>query len=200
MIWLAVWTGILPYRCGIGRIFHMHKVATSFDGLYLIESKIFEDSRGVLNKYYQKSIFDNMGIDTDFREMLYTVSHKDVVRGMHFQKPPSAHAKLVCSIKGAILDVVLDLRKNATTYGKAYSVVLSEKNKKIIYIPTGFAHGYKVLEDNSITLYHTTSEFNPEDDAAIHWNSFGFDWGTEKPIVSEKDMKALPFESYASPF
>lgn len=178
----------------------MQKIDTPFKGLYVIESKIFEDSRGILNKYYQKSVFEKMEIDIDFHEILYTISYKDVIRGMHFQTPPTAHAKLVRSMKGAILDVVLDIRKDSATYGKSYSIILSEENKKALYIPIGFAHGYKVLENNSVTLYHTTSEFSPNDDGAVHWDSFGFDWGIDNPIISEKDKNAISFEGYTSPF
>ena len=178
----------------------MLKIATQFEGLYVIDSKTYADSRGVLNKFYQKSVFLSMGLDFDFQEILYTVSHKNVIRGMHFQTPPTAHAKLVRSMKGEILDVVLDLRKNSTTFGMAYSITLSEKNEKALYIPIGFAHGYKVMMDNSITLYHTSSEFSPADDAAVLWNSFNFDWCIENPIISVKDKNAVPFIEYDSPF
>jgi dTDP-4-dehydrorhamnose 3,5-epimerase len=107
---------------------------------------------------------------------------------MHFQLPPLDHEKLVFVIKGSILDVVLDLRKNSTTFGKCMGVELSEKNRRAIFLPKGVAHGFKSLKNNTITVYNVSSIYNTDHDRGVLYNSFGFDWELEHPILSSRDL------------
>ena len=132
--------------------------------------------------------------------MLFSISALASVRGMHLYSPPNQCKKIVTCQNGKILDVILDLRKNSPTYGQSCSVILSSKNKKAVFLGEGFAHGFQSLEDNSQTLYLTSSEFKPEIDTGIHWDSFGFNWPLEPTFISDKD-KFLPyFDNYDSPF
>lgn len=119
---------------------------------------------------------------------------------MHFQIPPADHEKLVSVSYGAVMDVVLDIRKGSPTYGKAESVVLSAANHYALYIPKGFAHGFKSLKNGTIMNYLVATTHSPEHDRAIHWDSIGFDWGIEKPVISKRDKEALPLNIFKSPF
>jgi dTDP-4-dehydrorhamnose 3,5-epimerase len=115
---------------------------------------------------------------------------------MHFQLPPFDHEKLVFVPKGSIIDVVVDLRKNSSTYKKYISVELSDKNKKSIFIPKGLAHGFKSLEDNTITVYNVASEYKPKADAGIYYSSFGFEWEVEEPTISKRDAEFIGLNSF----
>ena len=129
-------------------------------------------------------------------------SDKNVLRGLHFQAPPYAQGKLVQVIRGSVLDVAVDIRKDSPTYGQHHSVVLSEENKTQFYVPEGFAHGFVTLEDNTIFSYKCTNLYHPNTEGAIIWNDkdLEIDWQVENPIISEKDLKANPFHSFESPF
>ena len=152
-----------------------------------------EDNRGIFFKPFHFSSLQQAGIDFDAKESICSVSKKDVVRGMHFQKEPYAQAKLVYCPHGAILDVILDMRLQSPTYGKFEAVELSAKNGHALYIPEGFAHGFLALTDDAITSYIMTKEYHPESDQGILWNSFGFKWPVENPIISARD---LAFEEF----
>ena len=115
---------------------------------------------------------------------------------MHFQLPPHDHEKLVYVPQGAILDVVIDLRKKSHTYGNYISVELSDQNKKSIFIPRGFAHGFKSLLDDTITVYNVTTEYNSTADSGIHYNSFGFDWEVDNPIISRRDSTFVGIKNF----
>ena len=115
---------------------------------------------------------------------------------MHFQLPPHDHEKLVFVPIGSIIDVVVDLRKNSSTYKKHISVELCEENKKSIYIPKGLAHGFKSLTDQTVTVYNVTSEYSKNEDEGIHFNSFGFDWEVNDPIISNRDLDFQSLESF----
>jgi dTDP-4-dehydrorhamnose 3,5-epimerase/CDP-3, 6-dideoxy-D-glycero-D-glycero-4-hexulose-5-epimerase len=132
-------------------------------------------------------MFQELNIDFEIRESYFSISKKNVIRGMHFQLPPFDHEKLVFVPKGAILDVVVDLRQKSSTYLQHISVELTEQNKKSIYIPKGLAHGFKSLQDYTITVYNVATEYNPTSDAGIHYNSLGFDWQLNNPILSKRD-------------
>jgi dTDP-4-dehydrorhamnose 3,5-epimerase len=121
---------------------------------------------------------------------------------LHFQNPPYAQGKLVRVIKGAVLDVSVDIRKDSPTYGQYFSVELSEENKTIFWIPPGFAHGFLTLEDNTIFTYKCTGGYNKESEEALLWNDadLNIDWGVESPLVSEKDMVAGSFKDFKSQF
>ncbi|MGL5963455.1 MAG: dTDP-4-dehydrorhamnose 3,5-epimerase [Fusobacteriaceae bacterium] len=171
----------------------MKFIKTELDGVFIIENKKFNDERGSFFKTYNKNIFLENGIDVEFRESYYSSSKKDVIRGMHFQTPPNDHEKLVYVAKGKVLDVILDLRKQSKTFGKSISVELTEDNEKMIFIPKGLAHGFKSLEEDTLMIYNVATEYNNESDSGISWNSFGFNWEINNPIMSDRDKN---FESF----
>ena len=154
----------------------------------LLTLPAFEDNRGIFIKNFQESIFKSNGIDFELRESYFSVSSKNVIRGMHFQLPPHDHAKIVFCPQGSILDVLVDLRKASPTFGKCFSAILSAENHKAFYIPSGFAHGFQSLEDNTITYYLVSSEHHKESDSGILYNSFGMEWQTDAPVMSERDL------------
>lgn len=178
----------------------MELKATSLEGVYIVEQSVFKDRRGSFVKTFQRSFFDKHGLESDFTENYYTRSKEDVVRGMHFQTPPHDHAKLVTVIQGTILDVVLDLRKGSSTYGKWETFELSRENRKSIYIPRGFAHGFAALSELAIAYYMVSSEYSQDHDKGILWNSFGFKWPVSDPIVSGRDLTFPVFADFCSPF
>ena len=171
-------------------------IKTNIEGLYVMDGFVFHDLRGSLIKPFSQTFFKDFEqpINLDFKETWFTKSHKDVIRAIHLQVGEFACEKLVSVIQGAVLDVILDLREDSATYGDVFHCELNSTTPKVLYIPKGCAHGYKVLEDNTITLYMGTEVNVPKDDVGIHWNSFGFDWGVENPIVSKKDMELPSFE------
>ncbi|MDA9277730.1 dTDP-4-dehydrorhamnose 3,5-epimerase family protein [Polaribacter sp.] len=160
---------------------------TILEGVYVINNFNAFDKRGLFVKTFNSNLFNKNCLDFKIRESYYSVSKENVIRGMHFQLPPHDHEKLVYVSKGAIIDVVVDLRRKSKTYKKYISVELSEENKKSIYISKGFAHGFKSIKEDTITIYNVTSEYNPEADHGINFDSFGFDWEVSKPILSERD-------------
>ena len=172
----------------------MKFIKTELEGVYIIENKIFEDERGKFFKTFNKNIFLENGIDVEFRESYYSISKKDVIRGMHFQIPPKDHEKLVYVAKGKVLDVILDLRKNSKSFGKTISIELTSENGRLIFIPKGLAHGFKSLEDDTMMVYNVSTEYENECDLGISWDSFNFEWEAENPIISERDKN---FESFA---
>ena len=178
----------------------MKVLKTNLEGLFLIQSNVFKDQRGIFVKTFHKEIFKENGLETDFRESFFSISKKNVIRGMHFQLPPDEHVKLVYCVYGKVLDVVVDIRNNSPTYGESFSVELTEDNGNILYIPKGFAHGFKSLMDNSVVVYMTTKEYSPENDTGIRWDSFGFNWQVDNPILSERDKNFLPLLEFRSPF
>jgi dTDP-4-dehydrorhamnose 3,5-epimerase len=178
----------------------MEKIETGFEGLYLIQHRVFNDVRGVFIKTYNHEIYQQLGLEAYIKERYFSVSHKNVLRGMHFQTPPHDHIKLVNVLQGSILDVVLDLRAHSKTFGKAYSTTLIANEGKTLYIPKGFAHGFLALEDNSIVEYNQTTGYAPDNDAGIHYNSFGFNWKIESPIMSDRDKNFISFTNFATPF
>ena len=180
----------------------MRVVNDYLNGIKLIEGLVFHDERGAFIKTFSDCSFKNLGITTSIKEFFYSISKKNVIRGMHFQVPPHEHDKLVFVVKGKIIDVVLDLRVNSKTYGLFEVFRLHENDGKVIYIPKGFAHGFRALEDNTIVAYLTSKEHSPEFDSGIRWDSFGYDWelDNEEVIVSKKDSLLTPFNEFKSPF
>lgn len=171
-------------------------------GPLLISPNVFEDSRGYFFESYSKQKYQDAGISDDFVQSNQSLSQKNVLRGLHFQSPPYAQSKLVRVIKGSVLDVALDIRKSSPTYGKHISVILSEENKKILYVPEGFAHGFLTLTDNTIFSYKCGNYYNKESESGIMWNDpdLNIDWGIENPIISEKDKLNINFCNFKSPF
>ena len=173
---------------------------TAIDGVYIINNFNAADDRGLFVKTFNSNSFKENNLDFKIRESYYSISKKNVIRGMHFQLPPYDHEKLVYIPKGSILDVIVDLRKKSKTYKKFISVNLSDENKKSIFIPKGLAHGFKSLENDTITVYNVATEYNPIADMGIKFDSFGFNWETEEPIVSERDSAFDFFNEFKSPF
>jgi dTDP-4-dehydrorhamnose 3,5-epimerase len=177
----------------------MKIIQLDIEGVYLIENSISYDLRGGFVKPFSFTIFVEHGLDTDFKETYYSVSNKNVVRGMHFQIPPFSHSKLVHVSSGAVLDVILDLRKSSKTFGKHISLRIDEYTNSI-YIPKGCAHGFKSLKDGSVVVYQQTSEYNESADEGILWNSFGYDWGAGDHVLSVRDQNHPKYRTFDSPF
>ncbi len=157
----------------------------------LVEPKAFGDERGFFVETYKKSDFVNGGIDDNFLQDNHSKSSKNVLRGLHYQKNPKAQSKLVRCIQGEILDIAVDIRKDSPSYGKWVSEILNEDNKRMLYVPRGFAHGFLVLSDTAEVVYKTGEEYSPENDAGIKWNDpeININWNCENPLVSGKDDK-----------
>lgn len=180
----------------------MNFIETKIAGLLIIEPRVFEDERGYFFESYNRKVFQEAGLLVDFVQDNQSMSQKGVLRGLHFQKTPYVQAKLVSVVKGSVLDVAVDIRKNSPTYGEYCAVVLSDKNKKMFFIPEGFAHGFLTLEDNTIFSYKCSNFYNKESEDAILWNdpNLNIDWGIQNPILSEKDKVAKPFSQLKSIF
>jgi dTDP-4-dehydrorhamnose 3,5-epimerase len=179
---------------------NFEKIAIS--GLCVISPRVFDDPRGYFFESYSKKTFVEAGITDDFVQSNQSLSQKGVLRGLHFQTPPFAQSKLVRVIQGAVLDVAVDIRLNSPTYGQHYSIVLSEQNKKMFYVPVGFAHGFLTLEDNTIFSYKCGNYYNKASEQGILWNdaTLNIDWGIVDPVLSEKDMVNSLFSEFDSPF
>ena len=178
----------------------MEIINTRFEGVYLIKAFFHEDMRGSFFKLIDKTIFLEKKLDYTFKECFYSSSRKDVIRGMHFQIPPYEHTKLVYVLSGAIHDVILDIRKNSPTYGEHDSFKIESGNRTLLYVPNGFAHGFKALEDNTTVIYFTNLPHSKEHDAGIRYDSFGFEWNIKNPIISERDQDFTTFKEFKSPF
>lgn len=180
----------------------MNITETPIKGLIIIEPKVFKDERGYFYESFNQKIFDALGIKETFVQDNQSLSQKNVVRGLHFQNPPYAQAKLVRVIKGAVLDVVVDIRKNSSTYGKSFSIELTENNFLMLYIPVGFAHGFATLEDHTIFSYKCSNYYNKNSEDTILWNDkdLNIDWKIQHPILSEKDKNGKAFRDFVSLF
>ncbi|MBT2562747.1 dTDP-4-dehydrorhamnose 3,5-epimerase family protein [Pedobacter sp. ISL-64] len=165
-----------------------------------MEYNSFLDNRGEFVKTIHKETFLEKELDYIFTESFYSISNKNVIRGMHFQVPPKDHSKLVYVVTGSIIDVVLDIRKTSETFGRFFSIELSAKNRKGIYIGKGFAHGFLSLENDTTVEYHTSTSQSRECEAGIRFDSFGYDWEVEKPILSNRDLEFKIFSDIQSPF
>lgn len=176
---------------------------TFIEGLVVISTKFFFDERGHFFESFHKEKFEKfIGYKVNFVQENESKSIKNVVRGLHFQTPPYAQGKLVRVPYGKVQDVVVDIRKNSTTYGKHFSIELSEENGKQLWIPEGFAHGFVSLEENSILSYKCSNYYNKDSEGSILWNDvdLSIDWGIKNPIISEKDNNATEFSKFVSEF
>ncbi|MCB0734222.1 MAG: dTDP-4-dehydrorhamnose 3,5-epimerase [Flavobacteriales bacterium] len=171
-------------------------------GLKVILPKVFGDHRGYFFESYNETAFQNAGLPTHFVQDNQSMSHKGALRGMHFQIPPGAQGKLVRVIQGSVLDVVIDIRKSSPTYGKHFAIELSGENKKMFWIPEGFAHGFLTLEDNTIFSYKCTDVYRPDLEMGLPWDDaeLQIDWGVQQPLLSEKDTQHRSFSGFNSPF
>ncbi len=180
--------------------------ATDLAGVWIIKPQVHRDSRGFFLESYKSPLFAEHGITTNFIQDNHARSEKQgVLRGLHFQTPPKAQAKLVRAINGSVYDVVVDIRQGSPSYGKWLGVTLSKDNFKQLFVPKGFAHGYLTLEPGAEVLYKVDDTYSPEHDAGLRWDDpdIGVEWpfpGQDQPILSEKDL-LLPFlKDFASPF
>ncbi|MCB0310354.1 MAG: dTDP-4-dehydrorhamnose 3,5-epimerase family protein, partial [Bdellovibrionales bacterium] len=149
---------------------------------------------------FHKSSFRKHAIDLNFEESFYSRSLRGVIRGMHFQVPPMQHAKLIYVTEGDILDVAIDLRRSSASYGRFFAIELSAENHKAVLVPCGFAHGFLTKSPFANVVYLQSSEHSPEHDLGIRWDSFGFNWGIESPLLSDRDRNFPSLESFESPF
>ena len=181
------------------------KIETGVKDLFIIEPQIFEDTRGYFFESYNYNTFKEIGIDNIFVQDNRSKSLKGVLRGLHFQKEDYSQAKLISVLKGSILDIAVDLRKNSKTFGKYFSIELNEKSKKMLFIPKGFAHGFLTLEDNTEIFYKCDNFYNPKNEIGIIWNDrdLNINWNFEKYdidenklIISEKDKNNISFKEY----
>jgi len=159
-----------------------------------------QDIRGSFVKTFHESSLAKHDIFFTLRESYFSLSKKDVIRGMHFQLPPWQHSKIVFCPQGAILDVIVDLRKGSPTFKQFYTQELSAENHKAYYIPEGFAHGFKSLTDDAMTYYLVSSEYSQPHDAGIRYDTIGFDWGVADPVLSARDMSFVSLQDFDTPF
>jgi dTDP-4-dehydrorhamnose 3,5-epimerase len=171
-------------------------------GLYLIQPKIFSDERGYFFESFKRSSFVKLIDNIDFVQENESLSHKGTLRGLHMQAPPHAQAKLVRVVKGKVLDVVVDVRKKSETYGKYLMIELSESNKTMLYVPSGFAHGFLTLEDNTIFQYKCSDYYHKDSELSINYSDKTLDikWPEMSYLVSDKDKNASAFTDFKSPF
>ena len=189
----------------------MNVIKTDIDGVYIIKPTIFEDSRGYFFESFSQKNFENKVGKINFVQDNESKSTYGVVRGLHFQTPPHSQSKLVRCVKGAVLDVAVDLRKESPTYGKYVQVELTEDNHLQLFIPKGFAHGFSVLSDEAVFQYKCDDFYHPECDGGISIldntiedtiGNKGINWHIDKNkmILSEKDTKHPLLEEFITPF
>ena len=179
-------------------------IKTNIKDLYIVESNVFADNRGYFLEYYNKEDFFKAGLTMNFVQDNELKSKKGVLRGLHFQTK-NTQGKLVRVIKGEVYDVAVDLRNGSQTYGKYEAVILSEDNKRQLYIPEGLAHGFLSLSDEVILTYKATNYYSPQYDSGIIWNDKDINinwpiWNVEHIILSEKDKNQKKFRDIKTPF
>lgn len=182
----------------------MEVINTAIPGVVILEPRIFNDARGYFFESYSKRVFDELVRPVDFVQDNESCSTRGVIRGLHFQKPPYTQSKMVRCVKGAVLDVAVDIRKGSPTYGHHVAVELSEDNHRQLFIPRGFAHGFAVLSDIAVFQYKCDNYYHPEAEGGISIadTSLGIDWHTDadKAVLSEKDTRHPLLKDFDSPF
>ena len=182
----------------------MKFIETKIPDVIIIEPKVFGDARGYFLESYNQKKFEQVVGKTSFVQDNESKSSKGVLRGLHFQKPPYDQAKLVRCISGKVLDVAVDIRKNSQTYGKHIAVILSGENKRQLFVPRGFAHGFLVVSDTATFAYKVDNRYAPEFDAGILWNDkeLNIQWDIEdsEVIISTKDAELPFFLEFETPF
>jgi dTDP-4-dehydrorhamnose 3,5-epimerase len=176
----------MPFSCTDGPI----------PGLKIITPKWFTDERGFFLETYKSEDFAGFGIPDTFRQDNHSRSKRGVLRGLHFQRPPRAQGKLVQVVRGRVWDVAVDIREESAAFGKWYGMELSDKNKLMLYVPPGFAHGFVALEDDTDFLYKCTDLYAPECESGIRYDDpdLGIDWPVADPVINEKDMSLPSFK------
>lgn len=182
----------------------MEVIKTDIDGVVIIEPRVFTDARGYFFESYNKKTFEKLVDSVNFVQDNESSSSRGVMRGLHFQRPPHAQAKLVRCVRGSVLDVAVDIRKGSPTYGKHVSYLLTEHNRRQIFIPRGFAHGFAVLSDIAVFQYKCDEFYHPEADGGLSIldDSLGIDWriNPSEAILSEKDKHHPLLADFDSPF
>lgn len=181
----------------------MEKQETNLKDAYLLKPRVFEDERGFFMEPYSQKKLSNLGFENDWVLDCHSMSvTKGVLRGLHFQKPPYTQAKLVRVTKGAVYDVIVDLRKDSPTFGKWEGFELRADNHLMLYVPRGFAHGFVTLEDYAEFQYKCDNHYTPESEGGLMWNDSDLKiyWPVENPILSDKDKKHPTFKEFNSPF
>ena len=180
----------------------MKVTPTPIEGLVVIDCKVFHDPRGYFFEGFNRKSLLAQGLDIEVAQSNISKSEAGVVRGLHFQNPPFAQGKLIRVLKGGVLDVVVDIRKESATYGEHYSIELSDENHKALWIPPGFAHGFKTLVDETLFYYDCTEVYNKDSEGSILWNdpTLNIDWDIDSPILSPKDEEGQLFKTFKSQF
>ena len=182
----------------------MNVIKTDIEGVVILEPRVFTDARGYFFESYNKKAFDGLIGRVDFVQDNESCSSRGVMRGLHFQRPPHAQAKLVRCVRGSVLDVAVDIRRGSPTYGRHVSCLLTEHNHRQFFIPRGFAHGFAVLSDTAVFQYKCDNYYCPEADGGISIldPTLGIDWGInpEEAILSDKDRKHPLLSEFDSPF
>jgi dTDP-4-dehydrorhamnose 3,5-epimerase len=175
---------------------------TKIEGLLIIEPDVFGDDRGYFLESFRKNSYKDLGVEAEFVQDNISKSQKGTIRGLHYQVGDNAQGKLCQVISGKVLDVALDIRFESPTFGKYFSIALSEKNKKQLWIPPGFAHGFSVLSDEAIFSYKCTEYYSKKEERSILYNDpdLNIDWEVDNPLVSEKDLKAKLFKDIEKDF
>lgn len=183
---------------------NMEVIKTGIEGVYIIEPRLFKDARGYFFESFSQREFEEKVGPIQFVQDNESMSSYGVMRGLHFQRPPYTQSKLVRCVRGAVLDVAVDLRKGSATYGQHVAVELTEDNHRQFFIPKGFAHGFAVLSETAVFQYKCDEFYHPEADGGISIldASLGIDWRipTDKAILSEKDTKRPMLNNFDSPF
>lgn len=173
------------------------------EGVFEISLEFKKDKRGFFMRTYDKKIFYNFGIYREWVQENHSRSdERGIIRGLHFQFPPNTETKLVRAIRGAILDVFVDLRKNSRTFAQWDSVKLSEENKKMVFIPKGFAHGFCTLTDVSEVVYKVDNYYVPEAEGGVIWNdeTLNINWSIDKPLISKKDEALFSLNEFINTY
>ena len=174
----------------------------SLPGVKLVVPAVYRDARGAFSESWNRRRLAEAGIDADFVQDNHSVSVAvNTLRGLHYQAPPHAQAKLIRCVRGRIWDVVVDIRKGSPGFGHWVAAELSAENGRQIFVPEGFLHGFLTLEPDTEVIYKCTDYYAPEADGSVHWQSLGIDWPlTHDPVLSSKDANAVPFKAFESPF
>lgn len=182
----------------------MNVIKTDIEGVVVIEPRVFDDARGYFFESYSKRRFDEAVKPVEFVQDNESMSTRGVIRGLHFQRPPFSQSKLVRCVRGAVLDVVVDIRRGSPTYGQHVAVELTGENRRQLFVPRGFAHGFAVLSDEAVFQYKCDNYYHPESEGGISIadNSLGIDWriNPAEAILSDKDLRNPMFSDFESPF
>jgi dTDP-4-dehydrorhamnose 3,5-epimerase len=173
---------------------------TAIPGCYEILSRIISDERGSFVKTFHQTVFQTHNLNTVWLEEYYSVSYSGIIRGLHFQLPPHDHEKLVYCSSGSVLDAVVDLRKGSPTYGQHILLELSAGAGNMLYLPKGLAHGFFVTNQSATMHYKVSTQYSPEHDTGILWNSVGIAWPEANPVLSARDKSFLRYSEFTSPF